>query len=269
MPTAATGCYAAPFIYTRHLLADGLIGQVHEIDYLLHAALPALIPYSWVHRLQDGGGNLNNLFTHQLQQVLLMTAGQVRAATGEARILHAKAPIGRAIHDFRDVFEAMLTPEEAAAAEWRETDADQAYTVVVQLQLADGAVANVLFRNSGVDMPPQPSSVTFFGTEGMLRLSGPFWPDGTIEHFAPTRGAWTELVLPQAVVDTLPPVDDAAQRQWNQFYREFVADVRGEGYAGYPTFRDGWVAVEVTDIARSGRSWTPLPKYPPGPGQQT
>src|SRR5688500_9761388 len=102
-------------------------------------------------------------------------------------------------------------------------------------------------------MPPQFSALTFFGTEGILRLRGPFWPDGTIEHFAPARGAWVEVTTPQAVIDALPPVEDAGQRNWNLLYREFVADVQGEGYAGYPTFRDGWVAVEVMDIARNGR----------------
>jgi hypothetical protein len=169
-------------------------------------------------------------------------------------------PIGRVVHDFRDLFGARLTPEEAAAAEWRETDADQAYTVIVQIQLPDESRANVLFRNSGSGMPPQPSSVTFFGTEGILRLRGSFWPDEAIEHFAPTRGAWAELGLPPAVVDARSPDEDADQPHWNQFFRDFVTHVRGEGYTGYPTFYDGWVAAEVMDIARGGQSWTPVPE---------
>ena len=40
--------------------------------------------------------------------------------------------------------------------------------------------------------------------------------------------------------------------------REFVADVRGEGYTGYPTFHDGWVANVIIDIVRSGQGWTAL-----------
>ncbi len=52
------------------------------------------------------------------------------------------------------------------------------------------------------------------------------------------------------------------QQQWNQFCREFVTDVRGEGYAGYPTFQDGWVAAEVIDIACDGRIGTPAPERP-------
>jgi hypothetical protein len=53
--------------------------------------------------------------------------------------------------------------------------------------------------------------------------------------------------------------EDGAQRQWNQFFAEVAADLRGQGPGGYPTFREGWMAVEVMDIARDGRSWTALP----------
>jgi hypothetical protein len=41
-------------------------------------------------------------------------------------------------------------------------------------------------------------------------------------------------------------------------FAEVVADVQGQDTGGYPTFREGWMAV-VMDIARDGRSWTTLP----------
>jgi hypothetical protein len=47
---------------------------------------------------------------------------------------------------------------------------------------------------------------------------------------------------------------------WNQLFREFVADVRGEGYAGYPTFHDGCAAAEIVEIALAQRGWTALPE---------
>ena len=43
--------------------------------------------------------------------------------------------------------------------------------------------------------------------------------------------------------------------------REFVADVRGEGYSGYPTFHDGWVANTIIDIVRNGQGWTAVPEW--------
>jgi hypothetical protein len=42
-------------------------------------------------------------------------------------------------------------------------------------------------------------------------------------------------------------------------FAEVVADVQGQGTDGYPTCREGWMAMEVMDIARDGQSWTTLP----------
>ena len=65
------------------------------------------------------------------------------------------------------------------------------------------------------------------------------------------------------MVKALPKVEDPVQREWNQLYRDLCAAVHGadETALPYPTFRDGWVAVEVMDIVRRG-SWTALPAEP-------
>jgi predicted dehydrogenase len=262
---AATGCYGAPYLHVRTLLAQGLIGQVREIEYLLHlGSLPPTLPYSWFHQLKEGGGMLNNVFTHQLQQVLLMTGGTIMAAMGATRCHLDRAPVGPPLHDFRQLFSSVLTAEQAVAAEWRPCDSDFGYTVLAQLQLPDGQTATALFAMPVGANHPHPTNVTLHGTSGTLYLGGTpgsFWPNTSIQHFDPAGGGWTELVIPQEVVDALPPEEDNVQRQWNQFFKEFVADVRGEGDQGYPTFRDGWVAVEVMDIARSGRGWTGVPEH--------
>lgn len=77
----ATGCYGALYIHSRNLIASGLIGTVREIEYHI-APLPFTLLYSWAHQLNLGGGLLNNVFTHQLQQVLFMTGGNIIAAMG-------------------------------------------------------------------------------------------------------------------------------------------------------------------------------------------
>ena len=61
----ATGCYWPPSIHMRRLLADGLIGPLREIEYLVHfPPSPTVMPYSWFHQLSQGGGTLNTFFTH-------------------------------------------------------------------------------------------------------------------------------------------------------------------------------------------------------------
>jgi predicted dehydrogenase len=260
---ATTSRYDPVFAYTRTLLASSLIGQVREIEYLDHADFSPLLPYSWVHELSLGGGGLNNAFTHQLGQVLHMTGGRVLSAAGEARRLIDRAPVGASIHDFRDLWSTAIDREQAEEGEWGEVDADFGYTVMVQLEMPDGYTASVLFHTSLMAPKQHPNYLAFYGTEGTLQLSAidAFWPN-RIHHYSRGREAWEEMPVPQELIDALPHIEDHAQRDWNQLFREFVADIRGDGYAGYPTFHDGWVAAEVIEIVRKGQGWTALPERP-------
>jgi predicted dehydrogenase len=255
----ATGCYWPPCIHVRGLLGDGLIGPLRGIEYLMHWGPSSMVsPYSWFHQLDQGGGILNQLFTHMLQQVLLMTGGTVVAAGGHARRLWETAPVGKVVHDCREWFAAEMTREQAAAAEQRPCDADQGFTVMLQLRMPDGHPANALVQMMIEAAHPHGDGLALFGDAGTLYLDLSS-TDATVRHC--DQGKWADVAIPQAMIDALPKVEDNTQRQWNQFFREFVADVRGEGATTYPTFRDGWVAVEVMDIVRRG-SWTALPAEP-------
>lgn len=256
---AATGCYAPAILQTRLLLTQGVIGQVREIESTAHWNLPvSLLPYCWVHRLDQGGGLLNSLFTHKLAQVLYAVQGSVQAVAGEARSISERAPVGPAIHDYRDIFGLMGTWNPEQASEWRPVDADSAYTVTAQIRMADGNIANALFRGSVLGAAPQPESLVFYGDAGSLSMSSSHGTDDRIQRSILGQQAWEEVPISQEIIATLPQTPDLVQRCWNQFFREFVADVNGGTYSGYPTFRDGYIAVAIMDIARTGYDWTIL-----------
>jgi hypothetical protein len=101
----------------------------------------------------------------------------------------------------------------------------------------------------------------FYGTEGTLHLTGPFWPNARIEYFNPKLENWEEIEVPKELIEALPQVEDEGQRDWNQLFLEFVADIQGAGNSDYLTFYDGWLAAEVIDIARSGQGWQAVPKH--------
>ncbi len=258
---AATSRYAPVLAHAHELLPEGLIGRVREIEYLFHADVSPLQPYSWIHQLGLGGGWLYQVFSHQLGQVRRATGATVVAATGEARSLIDKAPIGPAIHDFRDALKTTIDREQAEAGEWGEVDADQAYTVLLELQMPDGNPASAMIRLSGMAPSPIPNYLALYGTEGTLHLPGSFWPE-RVEHFSPEQETWQEIPTPQKFIDTLPKHENIEFRDWIQLFREFVADIQGEGFAGYPTFRDGWMDNEIMDVVRSRKGWTVLPQHP-------
>ncbi|MDP9352143.1 MAG: Gfo/Idh/MocA family oxidoreductase [Chloroflexota bacterium] len=258
---AASGAYEDTFRHARRLLTDGLIGQVRLIQLQLGAwnhLLPNMA-YNWGHQLKEGGGALNGIFTHLLQQVLFLTSGTVTAVMRTTYRSLERAPVGPLPHHAHRAPAPLLTPEQMQAAEWRPVDADQGFTVLLQLGMPDGHTATAVITLPEGHREPHPSFCAIHGGQGSLYLTsepGGYVTNHRLEHFDPTRGAWVDVDFPRSVV---PPGEDGST--WYPFFRDFVADVRGEGYAGYPTFRDGVVAVEVMEIIRSGRSWTPVPKH--------
>ena len=253
---ASTSRYSPACLYAHQLINDGLIGSVHEIESMGHATLHPLLPFSWLHSLELGGGALNNLFTHKLGQALYITGGKVEAVSGEARCQLQRAPVGESIHDFRTLFTQSVQPDQNT--QWREVTADLAYTVMAQIQMPDGVPSLGLFKFSGNADCRHPEYLAFYGEQGTLHLSGNNAPDH-IEHFDRAKSEWQELSIPPQIMEALPQANDPVQRDWNHLFREFVADIQGSDHAGYFTFYDGWLHNEVIDIVRSGRGWTPLP----------
>ncbi len=256
---ATTSRYAPAAVYAQTLLAAGLIGQVQEIELIHHFNTSPLSPYSWYFQLSQGGGALYNDFPHFLGQILFMTGATLQTVSGTARRLIDRVPVGPPIHDLRLGF-VPLHPKQAEAGAWQAVDADMGYTILARLQLPDGGTAEVLFQASEMATGRYPNSLAFYGSKGSLQLGGYFFSE-TIEHFDRTQQHWQEIQIPDEVSRLLAWTEDPVQSAWHQFIREFVADVRGEGYSGYPTFHDGWVANTIIDSVRSGQGWTAMPAW--------
>jgi predicted dehydrogenase len=156
-----------------------------------------------------------------------------------------------------------LDAKQAEAGEWQAVDADLGYSILAHLHLPDGATASVLFQGSEMATGRYPNSLAFYGSKGALHLAGYFFPE-RIEHFDRTEQSWQAIQIPDEVNDLLAWTEDPVQSAWYQLVREFVADIRGEGYAGYPTFYDGWLANTVIDIVRSGQGWAAVPEWSNG-----
>lgn len=256
---AASFMYQPAALLARELVRQGTIGQVYEVECVSHYNLPALMPFGWPHRLSTGGGRLNNNFTHKLAIVLHVTGGVVLAAAGETRNDMKKAPVGPHVHDFRQLRAQALSPQEAAGAQWREVDSDWSYTVLARIgapgtDYRDGISA--LFKHSGLRAGNLEDYVAFYGSAGTIHIKGAY-AQGPLRLW---RGQeWEEVPVPRRILESLPAIVDDTQRNWTQLARDFVADIRGEGYRGYLTFKEGWLFQEIIDIARAAAGWTPLP----------
>lgn len=255
---AASYRYQPQALYARALVQQGVLGTLYEVECVSHYNWPRLMPFGWPHRLATGGGRLNNNFTHKLAIMQNIVGGEILAAMGETRNDLRRAPVGNKVHDFRDYFKQVLTPAEAAQSEWAAVDSDWSYTVLVRLgnrhAPLDQAVS-ATFRHSALNFGKNTDYVAVYGEKGVLHVEGAYM-QGAI--YLRTGDAWEEITIPDHIHAALPPEPDHSQRNWDQLARDFVADIRGEGDRGYPTFRDGWMHQQVIDSVRSDHGWTSI-----------
>jgi predicted dehydrogenase len=255
---AASYRYQPQALYARQLAQQGVLGAIYEVECVSHYNWPRLMPFGWPHRLDLGGGRLNNNFTHKLAIVQTIVGGEILAAMGETRNDLGRVPVANKVHDFRDYFKQVLTPEEAARGEWAAVDSDWSYTVLVRLGQRDAPrtqAVSATFRHSALAFGKNADYVAVYGEKGTLHIEGAY-TQGAM-HLR-TGDTWEELTIPDEIHAALPPEPDHSQRNWDQLAREFVADIRGEGYSGYPTFRDGWMHQQVIDSVRSGQGWATI-----------
>lgn len=256
---AASYRYQPQTLYARELVASGILGNVCEAEFVSHYHWPSLMPYGWPHQLENGGGRLNNNFTHKMAIAQNILGGEVFSAMGECRNDLKRVPIAQKIHDFRDYFTQALTPEEAADCDWADVTSDWSYTVLARIgnanKPAEDAVT-VTFRHSGLRFGKNADYVAIYGDKGTLHIEEAY-TQGPM--YLRTDGEdWEELTIPQHIFEQLPDDDDPTQRNWSQLAIDLVDDIQGTRSSNYLTFRDGWIYQEIIDIVRAGGCWNSI-----------
>jgi len=82
---AASFRYMPEVLHAKRLVADGVIGEPLEVECISHFNLERDIPFGWSHRREDGGGRLNNNFTHKLSIVTSVIGETILSVMGEVR----------------------------------------------------------------------------------------------------------------------------------------------------------------------------------------
>src|SRR5262245_22902597 len=152
---AASYWYQPQALLARELVRSGALGRVVEVEGVSHFHWPPLMPFGWPHRLETGGGRLNNNFPHKLAIVQNILGGEILAVMGESRNDLKKVPIGEQVHDFRDFAKQAMTPEQAARLKWADVNSDWSYTAL--LRIGDPArsleeAVSVTFRHSALTL---------------------------------------------------------------------------------------------------------------------
>ena len=252
--------YAASFRYMPHVLhakrlvADGAIGEPQEVECISHFNLEKEIPFGWSHRKEQGGGRLNNNFTHKLSIVTSVVGEHILAISGEVRDDLRKAPIVKGVHNFKTRREHIPKDLDDPSLEWGESNVEWSYTVLAKLQSAFAErPVSVLFKHGGLHPRFKEDHIVFYGSKGAIYITG-HYGSGPLFHYGADK-QWTELALPGDIAANIPDVEGDTERNWRYLIREFVKDIRGEPVPDYQTFKDGSQYQSLIDIIRKNDRW--------------
>lgn len=252
---AASFRYAPSVLHAKQLVAAGAIGEPTEVECISHFNLERDIPFGWSHSKDAGGGRLNNNFTHTLSIVESVVGDTVTSIIGEVRDDLGRAPIVEGVHNFATRRNFIPKDLSDPDLKWGDSDVEWSYTVLAQLdsKLASKPVS-VLFKHGGLVPRFHEDHIVFYGTKGAIYIKG-HYGSGQLSHYGADK-VWTDLPLPQDIIDDVPDVKGETEQCWHYLAREFVKDISGETVAPYPTFRQGSQYQQIIDVIRKNDNWT-------------
>ena len=246
---AASFRYMPHVIHAKQLVAEGLIGEPLEIECISHFNLEKDIPYGWSHRKEDGGGRLNNNFTHKLSIVTSVVGEKILSIMGEVRDDLSTAPIVEGVHNFKTRRDFIPTDINDPSLQWGESNVEWTYTVLAQLQSEYATrPVSVLFKHGGLNPRFNEDHIVFYGSKGAIYIKG-HYGSGPLYLYGDNHD-WIELPLPDEIAVNIPEVDGDTERNWRYLIRELIKDINAEPVASYQTFKEGSQYQKLIDIIR-------------------
>lgn len=251
---AASFRYAPSVLHAKKLVAEGAIGEPTEIECISHFNLERAIPFGWSHRKEDGGGRLNNNFTHTLSIACSVVGERILSIIGEVRDDLGRAPIVEGVHNFATRRNFIPEDLEDPALKWGESNVEWSYTVMAQLESPfAGKPVSVLFKHGGLVPRFQDDHIVFYGTKGAIYIKG-HYGSGALSLYRDK--AWHEQPLPAEIAASVPDVKGETEQCWHYLAREFVRDISGEEVTPYPTFKEGSHYQQIIELIRKNDNWT-------------
>ena len=254
---AASFRYMPEVLHAKRLIEAGAIGEPQEVECISHFNLERDIPFGWSHRKEDGGGRLNNNFTHKLSIVTSVLGETLLDLKADVRDDLGKAPIVEGVHNFKTRRELIPEDLEDPSLQWGQSNVEWSYTVIARIksEMASQPVS-ILFRHGGLQPRFNEDHIVFYGSQGAIYIKG-HYGSGPLFLYGDSK-EWREVPLPNDIAADVPPISDDTQRNWQYLVREFVRDIRGESYTPYQTFKDGSRYQQIIDLIRENEGWVDM-----------
>ena len=251
---AASFRYMPEILHAKRLVAAGAIGEPLEVECISHFNLERDIPFGWSHRREDGGGRLNNNFTHKLSIVTSVIGEDILSVMGEVRDDMGKAPIVKGVHNFKTRRDHIPDNLDDTNLDWGESNVEWSYNVTAKLSSPFAKTpVSVLFKHGGLHPRFHEDYIAFYGSTGTIYIKG-HYGSGPLYLFSKNK-SWEEIKLPADIAADIPNVKGDTERNWRYLIREFVKDIQGETVAPYQTFKEGAQYQQLIDIIRRNDNW--------------
>ena len=251
---AASFRYMPEVMHAKRLVAEGAIGDVQEVECISHFNLEKDIPFGWSHRAEQGGGRLNNNFTHKLSIVTSVVGEEILAIKGDVRDDLGKAPIVEGVHNFKTRRDFIPKDLNDPALQWGESNVEWSYTVLARLQSPFATQpVSVLFKHGGLQPRFNEDYIAFYGSKGAIYIKG-HYGDGPLYLYGADK-QWTQTLLPADIAANVPDVAGDTERNWRYLIREFVRDIEGQDVPPYQGFKEGALYQRLIDLIRENGDW--------------
>ena len=246
--------YMPEVIHAKRLVAAGKIGEPLEVEYISHFNLERNIPFGWSHRKEDGGGRLNNNFTHKLSIVTSIIGEKILSIMGEVRDDLGRAPIVEGIHNFKTRRDFIPENIDEPSIKWGESNVEWSYTVLAQLEspIAQKPVS-VMFKHGGLHPRFNEDHIVIYGSKGAIYIKG-HYASGPL-YMYDQNNEWIEVALPEDIAKNIPNVEGDTERNWRNLIKELISDIKGEEVAPYQTFKEGAQYQQLIDLIRKNDNW--------------
>ncbi len=260
LKTAFASCYRymQEVLHAKRLVENGAIGEPQEVECISHFNLDPYIPFGWSHQASQGGGRLNNNFTHLLSIVTHVVGEKVLAISSDVRNDMVKAPVVEGVHNFMERRNYIPEDINSPDLEWKETDVEWSYTVMAKVESSYKAArpVSVLFKHGGLQPKFTDDHLAFYGSEGAIFIKG-HYGKGPL-YLKKRNGDWEEIPTPADINEMVPDIEDDTLRNWAYLAEKFVKDISGEPFEPYQTFKEGYHYQKIIDVIRASDNWVPV-----------
>ena len=256
--------YMPEILHAKRLVAAGAIGEPLEVECISHFNLERDIPFGWSHRQEDGGGRLNNNFTHMMSIITSVVGEKILSIMGEVRDDLGRAPIVEGVHNFKTRRDFIPEDINDPSLKWGESNVEWSYNVLAQLEseFAKKPVS-VMFKHGGLHPRFNEDHIVFYGSKGAIYIKGHYGA-GPLYLYGDNNGGehkeWLEQALPADIAADVPDVEGDTERNWRYLIREMVKDIEGKKVAPYQKFKEGSQYQQLIDLIRKNDYWVDVSK---------